>query len=138
MKDMKIQDVMSTKLITLHPKDKIQRAKDVFAEFNIHHIPIVVMNKLVGILSQGDILYLESVAKNSFDRFLQSKLFEINAVEEVMSKQLFIMSLQSSLDEVLSLMINHKINAIPIVDNDELVGLITSYDILKLVSEQLK
>jgi len=41
-----VSEIMSTKVKTLHPKDKIQSAKDIFDQYDIHHIPVAVMGEL--------------------------------------------------------------------------------------------
>ncbi len=134
-KNTAISEVMSKKLITLHPKDKLQRAKDIFRDYNIHHIPICIMNKLVGIISQGDILYIEGVVTNSFDRFVQDKKFELDTVDEVMTREPITVSSNMTASEVLNVMLAHGINAIPVVDDDALVGLVTSQDFLNVLDD---
>lgn len=132
-KDVCIKDVMSKKLVTLHPKDKLKRAKDIFKQYDIHHIPVVVMNNIVGIISQGDILYVESVVTHSFDRFIQDKKFELETVDEVMTPNPICTSGDTTVSEVLNIMLDKGINAVPIVENDELIGLVTSQDFLKIL-----
>ncbi len=135
MKDQSIKTIMSDKLVTLHPKDKLQRAKDIFKTYDLHHIPIVVMNKVVGILSKGDILYLESIVTNSFDKFIQDHKFRIDSVEEVMTRDPYCKESSSSIADVLNLMISKRVNAVPITESGELIGLVTSFDFLKLVDK---
>lgn len=138
IKNHSIDLIMSKKLITLHPKDKLQRAKDIFQEYDIHHIPVVVMNKIVGILSQGDILYLENVANNSFDKFIIDKKFELNTIDAVMTKDPICADINSRIMDVLDIILYRRINAVPIVDNDELVGLVTSIDLLSLMKDHVE
>jgi CBS domain-containing protein len=135
LKNIPIKEVMSCKLITLHPKDKLKRAKDIFKEYDIHHIPIVVMKRLVGILSQGDILYLESVITTSFDRFVLNKKFELDTVEEVMTPNPICIDIENNLSDVLEKMLKYKVNAIPVEKNNELVGLVTTRDLLKIMAQ---
>ena len=137
IKDIPVKEIMSSKLLTLHPKDKLTRAKEIFHEYDIHHIPVVVLNKIVGIISQGDILYLESVVSNSFDRFIQEKKFELNTIDEVMTVDPVCMGSESTIGEVLSTMLNRRINAIPITENDELIGLVTSQDLLYILDREI-
>jgi len=132
-KETAISEVMSTKLITLHPKDKLQRAKDIFKQYDIHHIPVVVMNKIVGIVSQGDILYLESVITHSFDRFIIEKRFELDTIDQVMTPDPICTTSAQTVSEVLDTMLNQGINALPVVDDGQLVGLVTSQDFLRIL-----
>ena len=135
---LKVKDVMSTKLITLHPKDNLKRAKEVFAEYNIHHIPICVMHEVRGILSLGDILYLEGMVLDSFDQFLKDKKSQSTAVEDVMTRNPYQSTSESKLSAAIETLLDKRINALPVVDNNEIVGLITTYDILEAFKEILK
>lgn len=137
---MKVQDpiksIMSNKLISLHPKDKIQEAKELFEKYPIHHIPIVVMNKLVGILSLGDILFLsKKPIMSSFDAFIRDQKLSIDAVEEIMTTDIITINSDATINDALEKMINFRVNAIPVIENQELIGLVTSFDILKNVVE---
>jgi len=135
--DIKVSDVMSTRLITLHPKDNLQRAKDVFAEYKIHHIPICVMNEVRGIISLGDILYLEGMILDSFDQFLRDKKSQNTPVEDVMTSNPYRTTPTATLSSAIGVMLDNRVNALPVVDNDTLVGLVTSHDILEAFKKML-
>ena len=135
----KLSEIMTNKPLTLHPKDKIQRAIDLFDELDIHHIPIVVMNKVVGIISEGDILFAsESYITNSFQEFLRERKLSIDAVEEVMTSPVICVQHNQTLDEALEIMLSRRINALPVLEDNALVGLVTTYDILKSLKKQAK
>lgn len=136
--EIKVKEVMSTRLITLHPKDSLQRAKEVFAEYSIHHIPICVMNEVRGIISLGDILYLEGMILNSFDQFIKDKKSLNTPIEDIMTKNPYFTTSDAQLSTAIDKMIKNRINALPVVDNNEIVGLITTHDILEAFNEFLK
>ena len=134
---IKVKDVMSTKLITLHPKDNLQRAKEVFAEYNIHHIPICVMHEVRGIVSLGDILYLEGMVLDSFDQFLKDKKSKSTAVEDVMTRNPHNINSDATLASAINILLDKGVNALPVIDNNEIVGLITTRDIINKFKEVL-
>ena len=124
--------IMSKNLITLHPKDKIKRAKEIFEELDIHHIPVVIMDEVVGIISQGDILFLNrSLIHSSFDDFLRKTKLSIDAVEEIMTPNVICLNHDSTISDALEVMLNRHVNALPIVENNKIIGLLTTRDILK-------
>lgn len=135
--DIKVKDVMSTRLITLHPKDSILRAKEVFAEYSIHHIPICVMNEVRGIISLGDILFLEGMVLNSFDQFVKDKKNQNTPIEDVMTRNPYHTASDALLSTAINKMVKNRINALPVVDNNEIVGLITTHDVLEAFNEIL-
>ena len=130
MEDL-VRNIMSEKLITLHPKDKLRKAKDIFNKYRIHHIPVEVMNDIRGILSLGDILYLEGVVTNSFDEFIKNKRLDTLSIDEVMTKKPYTVEADMHLSEALDLMIEKNVNALPVVEDGELVGIVTTYDMMK-------
>lgn len=136
--DITVDTIMSKNLITLHPKEKLKRAKEIFEEYKIHHIPVEVMGKIRGIISLGDILFLEGMVTTSFDKFLKKKKYEVATVDDIMTSNPICIQDTAMLSEALDVMIIERINAIPVRKEDKLVGLITSYDILKYLKSEIK
>ncbi len=136
-KNLTVQDIMSSRLITLHPKDNIARAKQIFKEYNIHHIPICVMNKVRGIISLGDILYLEGMVLDNFDQFLQDKKSQTTTVEDVITRNPYHTTLDAQLTSAISTMLDKRVNALPVISGEEIVGLITTHDILRAFNKEL-
>jgi len=132
-----IDKIISRKLKTLHPKDKLIRAREIFDEFDIHHIPVHVMGDVRGIVSLGDILFLEGFTNNTFDEFLKNKKFQLMTIDEVMTARPYCADVDDLVSEVLETMIEKRVNALPVKENDELVGIITTFDILNYFKEVL-
>ena len=53
---MKIKHIMSERVLTLHPKEKINIAYELCNLHKIHHLPITVHKKVVGMISIGDLV----------------------------------------------------------------------------------
>lgn len=132
-----VSEIMSTNLKTLHPKDKIQRAKDIFDEYDIHHIPVAVMGDIRGIISLGDLLFLEGVANNSFDNFLRTKKYQMATVDEIMTARPHCIESDTLMSEVIDIMTEKRINCLPVKENDELVGIVTNFDLIKYFRTQM-
>ncbi len=135
-----VDNIMARNLKTLHPKDKLARAREIFNEFDIHHIPIHVMGDVRGILSLGDILFLEGFTNNTFDDFLRNKKFQLLTVDEIMTARPYCANADDLISDVLEIMTEKRVNALPVKENDELVGIITTFDILnyfKKISKSL-
>jgi CBS domain-containing protein len=128
--NIKIENIISRNLKTLHPKDKLIRAKEIFETYNIHHIPVHVMGDVRGIVSLGDILFLEGITNNAFDVFLKNKKFELTTIDEVMTARPYCANTDDLISEVLEVMTDKRVNALPVKENDELVGIVTTFDIL--------
>ena len=135
--NISIDTIITRKLKTLHPKDKLIRAKEIFEEYDIHHIPVQVMGDIRGIVSLGDILFLEGFTNNSFDEFLKNKKLELMTIDEVMTARPYCANVDDLVSEVLELMTAKRVNALPVKENDELVGIITTFDILNYFKDVL-
>ena len=133
-----VKEVMSERLVTLHPKDNITRAKEVFNEYQIHHILVCVMNEVRGIISLGDILYLQGLTTNNFDKYLQEKREYSTPVEDVMTSNPYQIGPDDLLLDALEIMTSKRVNALPVVNASGLVGIITTHDILKSFQSLLK
>lgn len=129
--NLTVDKIMSSKLITLHPKDKLKRAKEIFDQYKIHHLPIEVMGDVRGIISLGDILFLEGVVNSSFDEFIRSKQYSHMTVDEVMTSNPYCLDVKQKASDALDIMIDKRINAIPVKSEDKLVGIITHRDLLE-------
>ena len=77
---MKVKELMSTKLITVSPNDKLDRVFFLYNFENIRHLPVVENNKLVGILSDRDlkkILEVKNVVVKHKNGLLNEKTFMV-------------------------------------------------------------
>lgn len=136
--NVQVSDIMSRNLKVLHPKSKLISAKEIFEEYDIHHIPVAVMGDVKGIISQGDILFLEGVVNNSFDEFIRTKKYEISTVDEIMTSRPYTIESDKLISEALDIMIEKRVNCLPVKENLDLIGVITNYDILKHFRKALK
>ena len=115
---------MTTKLITLAPGDPISMAIDLFRKNHIHHILVVRHKQLLGILSTFDINLRTHHDPNSLNE----------KVETVMVKGIATLAPQDRLNVAIQLFSENLFHAIPVVDNDEVVGILTTHDIIKALS----
>ena len=135
LSSMLLREIMSTKLITLHPKDKMSRVKEVFDDFAIHHIPIVVNGELVGIISKTDFDIMRHVAKNSYDKFVQDKMLRSETVDLYMNREIYAMTAENTIGEAVEVFLENRIRCLPIVEGYEIIGMVTPYDILKFINK---
>ncbi|MCI6510420.1 MAG: IMP dehydrogenase [Prevotella sp.] len=105
--------------VTINPWKTVKDALDMMAEYHIGGIPVVDKdNKLVGIVTNRDLRF-----QTDMDR----------KISDVMTKDnLIVTHQQADLDSAASILLEHKIEKLPVVDeNNNLIGLITYKDITK-------
>lgn len=131
---VKIEEIMTRQLLTVAPDEVMERVRDIFEHYSIHHIPVVEGEKVVGMISREDYFKIihgfclnQSHTNNSYnDALLRSLL-----AEEVMSKNLTSLGPADSLPMAAKIFRENIFHAIPIVDEaKKLVGIITTYDLI--------
>lgn len=128
---------MSTKLLAVTPQDSLTVVKEIFDTHRIHHVPVVRYKSLVGIISKSDFLYfLRGVSgKHEEDRFINEARLNVYKAEDIMTKGLAKVEPSDRINVVLEIFKENLFHAIPVVEEGELVGLVTTYDIIKALAD---
>lgn len=134
----KVKDWMSKPIITLGIGSNVLHARIVMLRNRIKRIPIVLANKLVGIVTEKDIakalgLFRKLVEGKHWDERMKKIL-----VEQIMSKDLITIHPEQSLSEVVKIMLRNRISGLPVVENGKLVGMITKTDLVRAAKELCK
>lgn len=122
---------MTTDLFTVHPEDLVDLAASLMDWERIRHIPVEDDGKLVGLISHRAVLRL--VARGHLDRPNSEKV----AVREIMRTDPITITPSTTTLEVLRLMRDKKVGALPVVDGDKLVGIVTEHDLIEVSSRLL-
>lgn len=125
---MKAAAAMTRNVVCVEPGDSLQDAYEIMTEWEIRHLPVLEGQTLVGILSDRDILIH---ASRGVDGMLE---VESLAVSEAMTTDPITCKSSTSVTMISETMIKHKIDCVPVVDEDQqLVGLVTSSDLIELL-----
>lgn len=117
---MKVLDLMNKDVVTCHPLEKLSVIVNKLELFHIAGMPVVEKGALVGIISQTDIL-----------KALKSGTLQDQTVKDVMTGEVLSVSPTESAVAVAKLMIDKRINRVPVVENEKLVGIVTRGDLIK-------
>lgn len=132
-----VKTIMSTNLITVGPADKLSLVKEIFDEHNIHHIPVVRFREIVGIISKTDFVhFLRGFSPNNDDRFVNFARLRAFTAEEIMTKGLAKLDPEDRINVALDIFLVNRFHAIPVVAHNELVGIVTTFDIIKTLAEE--
>ena len=115
---MKLANCMSPNAITLTSRDTLATAKSLMDTNGIRRLPVVDNGKLVGILTERDI--------RKHWGYLDATL-----VDAAMTAEPLTIRPQASAEEAARLMLDLKIGGLPVVEGGELVGVVTTSDILR-------
>lgn len=132
-----VSKYMSTKLLTVSPRDSMKAVKEIFDNNRIHHIPVVKYKTIVGIISKADYLYfLRKVLTTEHLPLVEHDSLDNYYVEDIMTTGLATMESTERVNVALDVLSENLFHAIPIVDNGELVGIFTTQDVIKILMEE--
>lgn len=128
---MKAMQAMTRNVVCIHGHDNLETAHDIMQEWDIRHLPVVDHGRLVGMLSDRDILLRSELTENGV------KIIQDMEVADAMTKKVLTCTPTDSIAKIATLMTDRKIDSLPVVEDDgELVGLVTSTDLLELLKER--
>lgn len=132
-----VSTIMTKNIITLNSVDKLVTAERLFKENKIRHIPVVEGEKIVGMLSLTDLLRI-SFADGAYDdeSDVETTVYNMFTISQVMAKNLKSVSGHTTIKEVAEILAENEFHALPVVENDNLVGIVTTTDLIKYLLEQ--
>lgn len=132
-----VSKIMSTKLITINHTNTLLDAERLFKKNKIRHIPVVNKKKIVGILSLTDLLRLSFVdTYGEDDSDVDTAIYNMLSIEQVMVNNPVHISSNKTIKEVAEILSKQEFHALPVVDDGELVGIVTTTDLLNYMLEQ--
>lgn len=123
-----VRDRMTPQVITVAPSDALAVAHELLLTARVRHLPVVQDGKLVGILTQRDLIRASSNLPPALTRGVP--------VEEVMQKKVLTVRPNTPLRRAARLMLTRKIGCLPVVNQaGALVGILTEADLAELAEE---
>lgn len=132
-----ISDIMSTNLVTLNIKDTLEKAEQLFKENKIRHIPIVKNREILGMLSYSDILRISFADVTDDEENVDTFVYDMFTIEQVMAKNVFMVPPYATIKDVAKLLAEKEFHALPVVEDGELVGIVTTTDLINYLVAQL-
>ena len=124
-------------LVTVGPEESLQKVKEIFDAHNFHHIPVVRFREIVGIVSKTDFEhFMGGGSAYDDDRFINATRLHRATAQDIMTKRLGKVESSDRLNVAVEIFTINRFHALPVVDDGELVGIITPYDILKRLGEE--
>jgi len=134
LKNMKVQDWMNYHVITISATASLRVAEALMKEYNIRHLPVVKGDKLVGILSSGDIRRAQPSDATSLSIWELHYLWDQLIVDGAMTHRAITTTADTPVIDAVRLMLNHRFNCLPVINsNDQLSGILTEVDVFRLL-----
>ena len=128
----KVRNILESKgrnVFSVEPSTVVYKAIETMAEKNIGGLLITEHGKLVGIFTERD--YARKL-------ILKGKSSNTTTIGELMTKNPFTVTLDSSIEECMELMSSRRIRHLPVLDNGELIGVISIGDVVRFIIEEQK
>ena len=132
---MLVKKRMSSPVITIEPNMPIMDALELMKSKGIRRTPVVKNGKMVGIISDKDLLNAAPSDATSLSVWELNYLLAKITVSEIMSKKVITVTEDTPLEEAAYLMVVNKIGGLPVLTNGHLVGLITETDLFRIFLE---
>ncbi|MCX5909432.1 MAG: CBS and ACT domain-containing protein [Deltaproteobacteria bacterium] len=132
---MLVSKKMKRDLVTISKDERMTTAKKILQEKNIRHLPVVDGKKLVGLVTNMDIRKAEASPATSLEIRELHYLLDKIKVSEIMTRNVITISPDISVEEATTLLHANKIGCLPVVEDGNLVGIITEDDVLAILIE---
>jgi acetoin utilization protein AcuB len=131
-KTMLVKDRMTPNPITVQPETTHKQASELMKEHHIHHLPVVdKQGRVVGLVVEADLLAAQPSPATSLSIYEIHGLLSKLQVKQIMSHPVHTTTLECPLEEAARLMLDQSVGCLPVMDNTQIVGIITDTDIFE-------
>ena len=133
---LRVKDYMSPAPETLTPEDLLLNADLRIRRAGVRHLPVVSNGRLVGLLTERDVRrHGASILYSTSEDY--NKTFEQTLVGTVMTRDVTTIGPDATLAEATSLLHSQRLGCLPVMDGQQLVGIITRADLLRFANDVL-
>ncbi|MFQ5416583.1 MAG: CBS domain-containing protein [Myxococcota bacterium] len=130
MQSTLVREIMREKIVTIGAGESLSTVEDIMRLGGVRHLPVVHGGKLVGVVSERDVLRISLSNINAGGGDERRAFLQAVEIERAMSSPPIVVEPFASVEQAARLLAENKIGCLPVVDREELVGMITSTDVL--------
>lgn len=133
-----VSTIMSKNIVKLNLTDDLSKAEALFKDHKIKHIPVMNQSEIIGMLSYADLLrvsYTEEMQEDETEG-LESMVFNMFTIRQVMTKEVVTIKPYTTIKEAATILVAHDFHSLPVCDGTNLVGILTSTDLIAYFLEQ--
>jgi CBS domain-containing protein len=139
MEKTRVGDIMTSPAIVAPPDMKVPAAIALMRRFTIRHLPIVENDRLVGIVSRGDLREASTAAATNATSYETSFMLSQLRLHDIMTRKVFTVTPDAFIVQAAELLTENRVAGLPVVDKGgTVVGIVTDSDLLKLLVRKLK
>jgi CBS domain-containing protein len=131
-KRIPISEVMSTDIVTVHEKQSLHEVAKLIEKNSIGHVTVVSGKTIIGMLSKTDLDKISFV--NTVDgEQLTTLMYDVLTIAQVMTKNVLTIEHKVTIYDAALLLSENEFHALPVMDEEELVGIVTTTDLIKFL-----
>ena len=129
-KDEPISSIMTREVVTLSLKDTLYSAEKRMKVNHIRHMPVVDGDRLIGLISLSDLQRVSFIDAYSREGTEDTPVYNMLSIKDLMIKNPLTATPKTTILEVSKLLASKEFHSLPVVEDDKLVGIITTTDLL--------
>ena len=131
MGQTRVRDLMQEKIVTIGASDRLSTVEDIMTLGRVRHMPVVQGGKLVGVVSERDLLRASLSNLTGFDSSERRAFLNGVEIARVMSAPPVVIEADAPIEHAALVMAERRIGCLPVMDGQTLVGLLTETDLLR-------
>ncbi len=135
---MLVREFMTTTLTCLQETDSLLDATMIFVRSTFRHLPVLRGKQLVGVVTERDVKQFVPTLLTKITPQLYNEALENTPISRVMAHNPLTVKPGQSMFEAAATLFNKRIGCLPVVENGELKGIVTTTDMLRLLLRLLK
>lgn len=133
MKEQLVRDWMTPDPITIFPTTTLPEAHQLMMEKNVRRLPVIWQDKVVGILTYGDIREAKPSDASTLSVYELNLLLDHLSVKAIMTPNPISIHPEATIGDAARILLDHKFGGLPVIEDDKLVGIITETDFCRLL-----
>ena len=132
-----ISNIMTPNPIVLNLNDGLAQAEYLFKKHKMRHLPVVKGDQILGIISMTDLARISSVDSYDPDNFsIDTSIYELFSLEQIMVRNPKCIDPDLTIKEAAQQFLEAEYHALPVVDDNKLVGILTTTDLIHYLLNQ--
>jgi CBS domain-containing protein len=128
---MQVREIMAKDIEVVDRNDNLRTVEERMAAKHLRHFPVLEQGEIVGVVTQRDLFKAAMSSAMGYGEKAQQAYLQSVRVKEIMVYPVITVSPDTSVAAAADMMLNKGIGCLPVVDNQQLVGIVTKTDLLR-------
>ena len=128
---MQVREIMSTDIEVVDRNDNLRTVEERMATKQLRHLPVLEQGEVVGIVTQRDLFKAAMSSAMGYGEKAQQAYLQSVRVKEIMVYPVVTVAPDTSVAAAADMMMNKGIGCLPVVEDQQLIGIVTKTDLLR-------